>query len=406
MGKSAYDNFIPPLDEGIGMEAIREIERRSHDIVAKIRAVAFEPNSEKFLKRRYNMTETAKLVGRTDTAIREAEKHGRLREPDIDPKGRRTGYTLEDINAMRGYFGTRPWRSDQDEPIVLAVQNFKGGVGKSTISCHLAQYLAQQGYRVCVVDCDSQASTTTIFGFNPDSDLDDGDTLLPYLTREGHLEDLSYAVNPTYWDGLDLIPSNLALYDAEYALAAEIHGNPLALNRLREGIDSIKHRYDVVIIDPPPALGMISLSVLRAANAMIVPVPPSTVDFSSTTHFFTMLVESLGILEKHGLHASYKFLRVVASKVNDNKSAHTEISKIMRSVYEMYILDSQMKDSAEIDNANARLMTVFELERAQTSKETYNRCLAHLNAVCGEIELLIRKTWASHQKILRREGVV
>lgn len=55
------------------------------------------------------------------------------------------------------------------------------GVGKSTIACHTAQYLALQGYRVCLIDCDSQASSTTMFGLNPDLDLHQEDTLHPFL---------------------------------------------------------------------------------------------------------------------------------------------------------------------------------------------------------------------------------
>src|SRR3546814_2123268 len=65
------------------------------------------------------------------------------------------------LNDMRGTFGTRPWRAPSDPVSVLAVQNFKGGVGKSTTAVHLAQNLAIRGYRVLLIDCDSQASATT-----------------------------------------------------------------------------------------------------------------------------------------------------------------------------------------------------------------------------------------------------
>ena len=68
---------------------------------------------------------------------------------------------------MRELFGTLPHRADTDEPIILSVQNFKGGVGKSTVATHLAHYLALQGYRICVLDCDPQATTTSLFGLNP-----------------------------------------------------------------------------------------------------------------------------------------------------------------------------------------------------------------------------------------------
>src|SRR3546814_18551316 len=82
------------------------------------------------------------------SAIRDAEKDGRLPPPPRTENNRRVGYTLAQLNDMRGLFGTRPWRSVEDPCCVMAVQNFKGGVGKSTLAVHLAQYLAIQGYRV------------------------------------------------------------------------------------------------------------------------------------------------------------------------------------------------------------------------------------------------------------------
>ena len=91
--------------------------------------------------------------------------------------------------------------------------------------------------------------------------------------------------------------------------------------------------FDIVLIDPPPALGMLSLSVLRAANALVVPVRPATVDFSSTSHFFTMLVEALEDLEGAGMYSSYKFLKILTNDMDDKNSAHVELTKMMRNVY-------------------------------------------------------------------------
>ncbi|CAL1242123.1 Chromosome partitioning protein (plasmid) [Candidatus Methylocalor cossyra] len=389
----------------IGIEEIGQLEEKAYAVIESLRATAFAPGREKQLGLRFSITAAANMVGRSATAIRDAEKSGRLPPPAVDERNRRTGYTLSDINRMRAYFGTLPWRAPDEEPVILAIQNFKGGVGKSTIACHTAQYLALQGYRVCLIDCDSQASSTTMFGLNPDLDLHQEDTLHPFLMLGGQ-QTLQYALRKTYWDGIWLIPANLALYNAEYELAAQVHGNPLLFNRLREGIDTVKDAFDVIIIDPPPALGMISLSVLRAANAMIIPIPPSTVDFSSTTHFLSMLREALEILDSYGIRAQYKFLKAIASKVQDNKSTHTEISRLMAAVFGDFMIDTKLKDSAEIDNANAKLMTVYELPAPQTSRETFNRCKAYLNAANREIEILIRKTWPSHHEELRQMGVI
>src|SRR3546814_587919 len=141
---------------------------------------------------------------------------------------------------MRGTFGTRPWRAPSDPVSILAVQNFKGGVGKSTTAVHLAQNLAIRGYRVLLIDCDSQASATTLFGYVPDLDLSEDETLYPYL-REGERGTLEYAIKKTHFDGLDLIPANLRLFQSEYELAARMaRGQGALLNRLAQGIASVR----------------------------------------------------------------------------------------------------------------------------------------------------------------------
>ena len=290
---------------------------------------------------------------------------------------------------------------------MLAVQNFKGGVGKSTLVVHLAQYLALKGYRVCVVDCDSQASTTSIFGLNPDVDVDeDEDTLYPFF-RHGGPATLHYALRATYWPGIALIPANLGLYDAEYEFAARIlREHAFVLDRLRDGIASIQDQFDVILLDPPPALGMISLSVLRAANALLIPAPPNSIDFGSTAHFLKMMAATLRELAEHGGARGYHFVKIVATKMNDQKSAHTAIKRMMEAVFAQDLLSAVLKDSAEIDNAAANLATVFELGGAAARTETHRRARVYLDAIGREVETLIRKTWPSHHAGLRKEGIL
>ena len=394
---------LKPATEPVLLDALSALNQRAEDVIARLRATVFAPGSEKIVDLRFTITKAAEMVGRSSEAIRQAEAEGRLPPPRLGANGRREGYSLSEVNHMRDVFGTRPHRREGDPPIILAVQNFKGGVGKSTLACHIAQYLALKGYRVAVVDCDSQASSTTLFGFNPDIDIQEEDTLLPFF-QHGGAPDLQYALRPTAWPGIDIIPANLGLYTAEYEAAARMRGNPDSLDRLRRGIEGMADRYDVVLLDPPPALGMISLAVLRSANALLIPTPPSTVDFASTAHFLRMIVDTLEVLSEHGLgKRGYHFLRVVATKVDEGKSAHLQIREMMQAVFGMDMLSASLLDSAEIDNANVQLRTVYEI--AGSGSRTHERCRNNLDRLNGEIEMLIRKAWPSHRADLRRQGV-
>ena len=398
------DPVLPPVT----LTELGNLSRRASTVIERLRERIYSPGTAKTLDLRFNVRKAAEMVGRSDKLIRDAEADGRLPDPDKDPDtGRRTGYSLAEVNTMREVFGTLPHRADSDPAMVLAIQNFKGGVGKSTTVCHLAQYLALKGYRVCVIDCDSQASTTSMFGLNPDVDVDeDDDTLYPFF-RHGGPATLHYALRATYWPGIALIPANLGLYDAEYEFAARMaRDSRFVLDRLREGIESIKDNFDVILMDPPPALGMLSLSVLRAANALVIPAPPNNIDFGSTAHFLKMMGATLEELSRAGGARDYAFVKILATKMNDTKSAHQAIKRMMDAVFPMDMMTAVLKDSAEIDNAAANLSTVYEITGPATRTETHRRCRAYLDAVNAEIELLIRKTWPSHHRALRKEGLL
>ncbi len=382
-------------------ERIADLYGRSLNVLASLRQRGNAGEAAGRRAPRFTISRTAELVGRTQAAIRDAEKEGRLPTVARAANGRRVGYTLAEINQMRAVFGTSPWRTADDPVSVIAVQNFKGGVGKSTVSAHLAQYLAIKGYRVCLIDCDSQGSSTSLFGYVPDLDIAEEDTLYPFI-RNAEMSSLAYAVRETHWDGLYLVPANLKLYSAEYELAARIaRQEQHLLNRLAEGIASIEAHFDVIILDPPPALGTISLSVMRAANALLVPIPPTVVDFTSTTTFLAMLHETMAALAERDLPVDLRWLRLLATRADEQKSMQRELLGLMRTLFGETLLRTVLKDSAEIDNASARLMTVYELEQPVTSRETYQRCLTYLNAVNAEVETQIRLTWPSHAERLR-----
>ena len=384
---------------------VSQLARRASAVVANLRDNVRAARSSERREPTFTIGEVADLVGRTSAAIRDAEKDGRLPPPPRTETNRRVGYTLAQVNDIRGMFGTRPWRAPSDPCAVIAVQNFKGGVGKSTISVHLAQYLAIQGYRVALIDCDSQASATTLFGYVPDLDLTEDQTLYPFL-RHDEMRSLDYALLDTHFDGLKLIPANLRLFQSEYELAARMaRGGGRLLDRLAQGIASIADRFDMVILDPPPALGAISLSVLRAANALVVPVPPTVMDFSSTAAFLAMLDETLAELASRDLAPDLNFIRIVASKVDENKSMQKELLGLMRQVFGLAMIRTPLKDSAEIDNVTARLMTVYEVNGPMTSKAVRDRCLTYLNGVNEEVLVDVRSTWPSHAERMRKEGL-
>ena len=379
---------------------LRSLHRKSLAILKRLQTHALDPETGEKAGPTFPISKAAELVDRTASAIREAERDGRLPERSRTPSGHRLPYNLTELDKMRKVFGTRPWRDPEDTPAIISVSNFKGGVGKSTIAVHLAQHFAIKGYRTLLVDCDSQASSTMMFGYRPDIDLTENDTLYGHF-HDPELLGVRSIIRKTHFHGLDLIPSNLKLYNLEYEIAAHLAQTRSfdVIDLISQAIDEVVHDYDVVIMDPPPALGMVSMAVLQAANAMVIPMPPSVIDFSSTVSFVDMARTTMEQLEQLGGRArpAYNFIRVVASRVDENKSMHRELLAMMRDVFGGSLLTSIMPTSAEIDNASSRLKTVFELDRPVTSRDVHVRCLKYLNAVCEEIETDVVASWSRRQ---------
>ena len=157
-------------------------------------------------------------------------------------------------------------------PRVIAIANQKGGVGKTTTAVNLSACLGSLGKRVLLIDMDAQANCTSGLGFEKTPN----ESLYPVLLGEGTLEE---KIRETGFDGVSLIPSEFDLCAAEVELARMSFdtgsGDPdHHLNWLKKALQPVVkgRRFDVVLIDCPPSLGKLTLSVLIAATGLLIPL--------------------------------------------------------------------------------------------------------------------------------------
>lgn len=376
---------------------IHHLAAAGEKMVERLRKKAFLPDRRKALNVRLGIAEVARLLGCSTNRIRMAEEDGRLPRPEDG--SRRAGYTIEALLNMRTVLNASKHRHSSEAPAIIAVQNFKGGVGKSTVTVHLAHYLAIQGYRILVVDCDSQATTTTLFGCNPHFDVTRDQTLYPYLSVESTEDDLNYAVQKTPWPNVDLIPSCLELFDVEYELAAtNATGQGILKDRfrkLRDGLQKTAHdHYDIILLDPPPALGMVSLSVMQAATSLLVPLAATTPDFCSTVQFLSMMDQIIEAMAMAGIKPAYDFIRLICSRYDNTDPSQSMVIRVMEETFGPSLLPVPIFDSAEISHAALRMMSVFELEAPIGAPKTHKRAKQNLDESLSQVEALIRHSWA------------
>lgn len=360
----------------------------------------FPPDAKREL-RKFTSGEVASLLGVKDAYLRKLHLDGKGPSPEIRTGGRRY-YSPEDIQALRLHLeqgakatGTYlPGRREGDHMQVIVVINFKGGSGKTTTSAHLAQKAALDGYRVLGIDLDPQASLSALHGFQPEFDLLDGGTLYDAIRYDDPVP-LPQVIQKTYFTNLDLIPGNLDLMEFE-------HDTPRALvngdgrwffTRIGNALSEVEPDYDLVIIDCPPQLGFLTMSALSAATAVLVTVHPQMLDVMSMCQFLQMTSNLLEVVGEAGGDMDYDWMRYLVTRYEPGDGPQNQMVSFMRSMFGDHVLNHTMLKSTAISDAGITKQTLYEVDRSQFTRSTYERALESLNAVNEEIEGLIQKAW-------------
>lgn len=145
---------------------------------------------------------------------------------------------------------------------IIAVANQKGGVGKTTTTINLSACLAEQGQKVLVIDVDPQGNTTSGLGIDKNNTEN---TVYELILGEASIDDCIYK---SVMDDLDVIPSNVNLAGAEIDLI-DIDDREYILKKI---VNSLKEKYDFILLDCPPSLSMLTVNAMTAANTVLVPI--------------------------------------------------------------------------------------------------------------------------------------
>ena len=261
-----------------------------------------------------------------------------------DALGRRDAYGPDDLALARQKLRRIPSRRPTRTQLFL---NFKGGTGKTSLSTSYAYRLAEKGYRVLMVDLDSQGHATKCLGW------EGGDcktTLFDTLVKKKALADVTIH---TGMPGLDLVPSNLSMSTVDLALM------PLAGRefRLRKALEEADGKYDFVVMDAPPSFGLLNLNALMAAHDLVVPVLADFLSYDG----LRLLFETIQGLEDDLSH-QLENLFIVVNAFNQTFKIAREALAALNEHYSDYLLPTVVRQCTKFAQASSEGTPIFAFD--------------------------------------------
>lgn len=348
-------------------------------------------------------------------------------------------FTFDEVLVLRAHFGAEGSKSKEYLPYrppglpakIVAVANFKGGVGKTSTAAHLAMSAALDGYKVLVIDLDSQGSMTSILNGQVSDEwqtvfpmiarhyaqylrnenqrrLDRGEAPLPLDDTLSEALEIAPAdlVRPTHWPNIDLIGAQLNLYWSEFQIPVwrmAARGWKLwdALSEALEEGDLLE-RYDLVVLDTPPALGYLTINGLTAADILIVPTGASFVEFDSTGRFFDMLHAAFESIEdgenmaaralgRPELRFEWDAVQTVITRYDGSQQA--EMAGLMQAYLGRRLSPYRQDFTALIGQAGETVNGIYEADYRDFNRDTYARGRATFDETYASLKRLLVGSW-------------
>ncbi len=325
------------------------------------------------------------------------------------PEAGRRLHSLADVRAMLRTESVAFQRPAGALAKTITFVNSKGGVGKTTVAVSYAQRAARLGADVLFIDLDPQGSATSLLGMLPGVDVLANETVLSTMPHQDQRRKLLDIAKPTYWPGIDLVGANITLASVDLWLPNFMAEHPERAHEVYTTLttsilEEAKSKYDLIVIDTPPAVSYLSLNALVAADGLVIPTGLSQVDFSASDGFWQMVAEAVPEIDASFPDKVYDFVRVVGNKTH-HQGTGSVVRVWLEEAYLRRYSKNEMPDTRAMDSAGVLAIgTVYDLhgvrsleksndDDARVDRGTLARAMNAFEDIGNEIDGLVRNAW-------------
>ncbi len=239
---------------------------------------------------------------------------------------------------------------------IIAITNQKGGVGKTTTAVNLSACIANLSKKVLLLDIDPQGNATSGIGLEKSE--------IKYCIYDSLINDLPLekAIKKTYVEGLDIVPASIQLAGAEIELVPTMSREV----RLKKIVEKISERYDYILIDCPPSLGLLTVNALTAANGVLVPIQTEYYALEG----LSQLVNTVELVKKH-LNPSLRLEGVVMTMYDARTNLAQQVVEEVKKYFGELVYDTIIPRNVRLSEAPSYGKAIIDYDPKSKGAEVY-----------------------------------
>lgn len=240
---------------------------------------------------------------------------------------------------------------------IISLFNQKGGVGKTTVNINLAAGLAKKKKKVLVIDLDPQSNTTSGLGITRHSETI---TMYDVMTGEKQIEEATLDAE----EGVNIVPSSPDLAAATFELSGDVKRDFILTNAL----GNVRDKYDYILIDCPPALGLLTINALTASDSVIIPIQCEYYALEG----LSQLMDTIAMIKK-GLNPNLAIEGVLLNMVDKRNNLTKDVMNEVKDYFKEKVYETHIPRNVRLAEAPSYGMSIFEYDPLSTGAWSFSK---------------------------------